>query len=175
VPVPQRKNQSRAAGPNRARSRPSAVPEAESEQDSREQLLRLLNPLDLVVLTRERVQEAFDEAVDRGRLTRQDATELAAELLSRGRRQTEDLLSDLEQLVTRTGPGDRVLRELDRARRATGLGPSFPISGYDELTAAQVQTRLGDLAAPELRKVRDYERRNANRKSVLQAIEQKLG
>jgi polyhydroxyalkanoate synthesis regulator phasin len=167
VPVPQRKNQSRTAA-GRPRS-------AGADQGAREHLLRLLNPLDLVVLTRERVQEAFDEAVERGRLTRQDATELVAELLSRGRRQTDDLLTELEQLATRTGPGERVLRELDRARRATGLGSSFPISGYDDLTAAQVQTRLGELAPPELRKVRDYERRNANRKSVLQAIQQKLG
>ena len=37
-----------------------------------------------------------------------------------------------------------------------------------------VGERLNDLSAPELRKVRDYERRNANRKSVLSAIETKL-
>ena len=68
---------------------------------------------------------------------------------------------------------ERVLREVDRARRATG-GRSFPISGYDELTAAQVIGRLGDLSDPELRRVRDYERRNANRKMVLTAVEKKL-
>jgi len=67
-----------------------------------------------------------------------------------------------------------VSREIDRARRAAGIPPSFPIFGYDDLTAAQVQARLGELNPPELRKVRDYERRNANRKSVLAAIEQKL-
>ena len=67
-----------------------------------------------------------------------------------------------------------MLREVDRARRAAGVGPSFPILGYDDLTAAQVTERLGELDAAELRKVRDYEQRNANRKSVLAAIEQKL-
>ena len=46
--------------------------------------------------------------------------------------------------------------------------------GYDDLTAAQIQTRLGTLTPAELRKVRDYERRNANRKTVLKAIESKL-
>ena len=34
--------------------------------------------------------------------------------------------------------------------------------------------RLGDLTPAELRKVRDYEKRNANRKSVLAAVEQQL-
>ena len=68
-----------------------------------------------------------------------------------------------------------MLAQADRARRAVGVGPSFPITGYDELTAAQIQARLGDLTPAQLRKVRDYERRHANRKSVLSAIEGKLG
>jgi hypothetical protein len=64
--------------------------------------------------------------------------------------------------------------QADRARRVAGVGSSFPITGYDNLTAAQVQDRLDTLNAAELRQVRDYERRNANRKTVLGAIESKL-
>jgi polyhydroxyalkanoate synthesis regulator phasin len=163
----------------RARKPPAPTPtssDAPTGEGLREQLQRIINPLELVVLTRDRVQGALDEAVERGRMTRQDASDLAAELLTRGRRQTDDLVSELERVLGRSlgAPADKVIREVDRARRAAGIGPSFPIVGYDDLTAAQVQTRLGELSAPELRKVRDYERRNANRKSVLAAIEQKL-
>ena len=68
-----------------------------------------------------------------------------------------------------------MLAQADRARRAAGIGPSFPITGYDDLTAAQVQGRLDDLSPAELRKVRDYERRHANRKSVLSTVGKKLG
>ena len=141
---------------------------------TREQLQRFLDP---------RLQEVLDEAVSRGRMTRDDAGALLADLLARGRKQTDDLREDIEGLLggarasTRkgvTGSADRVLREVDRARRVAGVGPSFPILGYDDLTAAQVNERLGDLDAPQLRKVRDYEKRNANRKSVLAAIERKL-
>jgi hypothetical protein len=96
-----------------------------------------------------------------------------AALFERGRSQTDDLISQLEAVVT--GTPTRIVREVDRARRVTGIGSSFPVSGYDDLTAAEVGERLNDLSAPELRKVRDYERRNANRKSVLQNIERKLG
>ncbi len=119
----------------------------------REQLQRLLNPLDVVVLSRERLQEVIDDAVKRGRMTRSDATDLVTEI----RRTTEEWLG--------------------AAGRATGLGggSSFPIDSYETLTAAQVQSRLGDLTPPDLRKVRDYERRNANRKTVLAAIESRLG
>ena len=139
----------------------------------RDQLSRYLDPREVVVLTRDRVQEAVDDAVDRGRMTRDDATALVTALFERGRSQTDDLINQLEGIVS--GTPTRIVREVDRARRATGIGSNFPVSGYDDLTAAEVSERLGDLSAPELRKVRDYERRNANRKSVLQNIERKLG
>jgi polyhydroxyalkanoate synthesis regulator phasin len=149
-----------------------------------------------VVISRDLLQETVDETVRRGRMTRDDAEELVANLVQVGRRQTQDAITDLEDLVERSAtqtrrlarsrvrsvaaaarhaPGtDRALRAVDRARRAAGLGSPFPISGYDELTAAQVKERLGELSAAELRKVRDHERRNANRKSILAAIEKLL-
>ena len=55
-----------------------------------------------------------------------------------------------------------------------GVGQTFPILGYDDLTAAQVTARLEGLAPAELRKVREYERRHANRKSVLAAIDKAI-
>jgi polyhydroxyalkanoate synthesis regulator phasin len=151
-----------------------------------EQLLsRIIRPLGLVVLSRERIQEILDDAASRGRVTRSDADELVAELVNRGRQQTEQLMSDLERLLgrgrqqlgsatmraRRTESLDLLLRSADRARRTVGAGQPFPILGYDELTAAQVQARLDGLAPAELRRVRDYERRHANRKSVLAAID----
>ena len=149
-----------------------------------------------VVIPGDRLQETVDEAVRRGRMTAQDAAELVQNLVAIGRRQSQDALADIEDLVGRSAaetrriardrvrdvgsaarraPGtDRALRTVDRVRRAAGLGHPFPIIGYDDLTAAQVTDRLGDLNPAELRKVRDHERRNAGRKSVLTAIERKL-
>jgi polyhydroxyalkanoate synthesis regulator phasin len=149
----------------------------------------VLTPLNLILLSRERIQEAVDDAVSRGRMTRGDATELVQGLLRTGYKQTNDVLADLEQLLGRSREGltgtvtrarkhdavDRVVRGADRARRVAGVGPTFPILGYDDLTAAQITARLGELSPAELRKVRDYERRHGNRKSVLVEIERKLG
>ena len=156
---------------------------------------RLVEPLNLVMLTRDRIEETVEEAVSRGSMTRDAAQDLVSGLVERGRRQTTDVLGDLEQLLGRgkggdvaararkqvgdataraRDAGDQVLVHADRARRVAGVGPSFPILGYDDLTASQVQSRLGTLTPAELRKVRDYERRNANRKSVLDAVESKL-
>jgi polyhydroxyalkanoate synthesis regulator phasin len=143
-----------------------------------------------VVVTADAIQEAFDDAVKRGRMTRSDAEETASDLITRGRRQAEEFLAEVERLLGRGraemesatadtrrrlgGAGDRVVREVDRARRAARI-PGPPILGYDSLTAAQITARVSDLAPADLRKVRDHERRNANRKSVLQAIEKQLG
>jgi polyhydroxyalkanoate synthesis regulator phasin len=141
-----------------------------------EQVRRLLNPVDAVVLTRERLQEVLDDAVDRGRMTRGDASMLLSELVARGRRQTDDFLHELETLVT--APAGRVMREVGRARRATGLAAEEGvggIEGYDDLTAAQVTAQLDGRSPAELRRIRDHERRNANRKTVLSVVERKLG
>jgi polyhydroxyalkanoate synthesis regulator phasin len=149
---------------------------------------RIVKPLDLVMLTRERIQATLDEAAERGRVTRSDANELATELVRRGRQQTDELLSDIERLLgrgreqlesatmraRRAEPVDRIVRSADRARRTVGVGPTFPILGYDDLTTGQVEGRLGGLTPAELRQVREYERRHANRKSVLAAIEKSL-
>ena len=191
-----RSSSSRSSGSSSSRSSGSASRSSSSrrspasrgrssttQEGLRDQLQRFLDPREVVVVTRERLQEALDEAVERGRMTRDDAGELLSDVLRRGRKQTEELRDDLEGLLdnarttTRrgvTGSAERVLREVDRARRATGIGPTFPILGYDDLTAAQVTSRLGELSPAELRKVRDYEKRNANRKSVLGAIEHRL-
>jgi polyhydroxyalkanoate synthesis regulator phasin len=149
---------------------------------------RIIRPLDLVIISRERIQQTLDEAAERGRVTRADANDLVAELVNRGRAQTDDLLNDLERMLDRgreqiesatrrvrsSDSVDILVRASDRARRTVGVGPSFPILGYDELTAGQVEQRLSGLKPAELRKVRDYERRHANRKSVLSAVERAL-
>ncbi len=151
------------SGKTGGRSKKAAA--AGSVAELREALSNLIDPLGMVMLTRERIEDALNDAVSRGRVTADDAQDLAASLIERGRRQTNDVLGDLEHLVA---------EKADKARRAAGMGSSLPISGYDDLTAAKVQERLDNLSSADLRQVRDYERRHANRKTVLRAIDQKL-
>jgi len=113
-------------------------------------------PIDLVVLTRARLQEVVDEAVQRGRITRSDAAELVAALVARGRSGADGVLNG----------------SLDMARRVAGGQPA--ITGYDDLTAAEIADRLDGLDLAQLRRIRTYERANANRKTVLAAVERRL-
>jgi polyhydroxyalkanoate synthesis regulator phasin len=161
----------------------------------------VITPLNLVMLTRERIEESLEDAVSRGRMTSSDAQKLATDLVSRGRKQTNEVLRDLDKLLSggsadvrkrgsaaasrarkqvgaatarARSAADPVVARADRVRRTAGVGPAFPITGYDDLSVSQIQKRLGGLKPAELRKVRDYERRHANRKGVLSSIESKL-
>jgi polyhydroxyalkanoate synthesis regulator phasin len=68
---------------------------------------------------------------------------------------------------------DKPLAGADRVRRAARV-PGFPITAYDDLSVRQIDRRLQELSRAQLRKVRDYERRNKSRKGVLQAVDRKL-
>jgi polyhydroxyalkanoate synthesis regulator phasin len=149
-----------------------------------------------VTISRDRLQDVVDDAVRRGRMTRGDADEMIGRLVTRGRDQAEDLLSQLERLLTqaRDAPGrarkeagshaqkarkravkaaDKPLAGADRVRRAARV-PGFPITAYDQLTVRQIERRIQELSPAQLRKVRDYERSNKARKSLLSALDRKL-
>ena len=133
---------------------------------ARDRLVRsVLAPLNAVLLTRRHIEEVLDDAVSRGRMTRSDAQELAQSLLSRSARATDDFLADVERMLGGRG---------DTLEAAPAAERGLPIAGYDDLSAAQVQERLDGLTPAELRRLRDYEQRHANRKTVLDRIDRKL-
>ena len=149
-----------------------------------------------ITISRERLQEVVDDAVRRGRMTRGDAEEMVGRLATRGREQAEDLLSQLDRVLTQARDvpdrarqevggrakvahkravkaADKPLARVDRVRR-TARVPGFPITAYDQLTVPQIDRRLQDLTRAQLRKVSEYERRNKERKGLLRALDRKL-
>jgi hypothetical protein len=111
---------------------------------------------DIVVLTKAKIQATLEEAASVGRLTASAASEILAELLAIAQRQTDSFLSELSDLT----------------RRAAG--PAFPIDDYEELTVAQVVKRLEGLSDAQLRQIREFERKHANRKSLLDTLAKAL-
>jgi len=67
----------------------------------------------------------------------------------------------------RPAPAKRPAAKKAPSRAAATL----PIEDYDSLNVSQIQARLVGLSPPELRKVRDYEKRHKNRAGVLSRIE----
>src|SRR3954451_15991485 len=91
----------------------------------------LIRPLEMVMLSRQRLEEALDEVVKRGRMTRDDASQLGQAIYTVGRQQTDDVLKDLEQLLgrgrtrleERSGTvRDRSVGAARGARRSVGQG-----------------------------------------------------
>jgi polyhydroxyalkanoate synthesis regulator phasin len=149
-----------------------------------------------ITISRDRLQEVVDDAVRRGRMTRGDAEEIVNRVVVRGRDQAEEILAQLERLLSQVrevpdrarsevgtraeqarkravGAVDKPLAGADRVRRRARV-PGFPITAYDQLSIRQIDSRLQDLTRDQLRRVRDYERRNKARKGLLRALDRKL-
>jgi hypothetical protein len=50
----------------------------------------------------------------------------------------------------------------------------FPIAGYDELNVREIGDRLDGMTAAEIRKVREYEKRNKNRETLIEQFDRRL-
>ena len=61
----------------------------------------------------------------------------------------------------------------ERAVEASTNG-GFPIFGYDELNVGEVAARLDSLTVDQLKKVREYEKRNKNRETVIEQVDRKI-
>jgi uncharacterized protein YktB (UPF0637 family) len=51
---------------------------------------------------------------------------------------------------------------------------TFPIVGYDEMNVREIGERLESLTAAEIRRVREYEKRNKNRETLIEQFDRKL-
>ncbi len=57
----------------------------------------------------------------------------------------------------------------DEANRA-----AFPIAGYDELNVKEIADRLDSFTAADIRTIREYEKRNKNRETLIEQFDRKL-
>jgi hypothetical protein len=137
---------------------------------AKDRLVRgVLSPFNAILITRRNLEEVLEDAVRRGRMTRTDAQDMIQTLLSRGARVTDARLGDIQRLLGNS-------EGLEPAGESAVMDNSggLPITDYDDLSAPQVQERLDGLSLTQLRRLRDYEQRNANRKTVLERIDRKL-
>src|SRR3954447_19213537 len=95
---------SRSSGPSRPERNPGTTGKVAAARD---RVVRsMLSPLNVVLISRKNVEELFDDAVKRGRMTRTDAQEMVQSVVARGARVNDDFLADLERLIGRGEPLD---------------------------------------------------------------------
>ena len=54
------------------------------------------------------------------------------------------------------------------------IGSGFPIAGYDELNVEEIKNRLDGLTAAQIRELREHEKRNKNRETLIEQFDRKL-
>jgi hypothetical protein len=72
-----------------------------------------------------------------------------------------------------------VERVTDMTRRTAAAGVAsanggFPIAGYDDMNVAEISDKLDGLSEEQLKRVREYEKRNKNRDTLIEQIDRKI-
>ncbi len=72
---------------------------------------------------------------------------------------------------------DATARTVDAATegaRRTAEAATFPIAGYDEMNVEEISDRVDALTDEQVRRLRDYERANQNRKTLIERFDSRL-
>jgi hypothetical protein len=70
--------------------------------------------------------------------------------------------------------GMRLVDTATRGAEETLATATFPIAGYDEKNVDEISARLDSLSAEQIRHLRDYEKANKNRQSLIERFDSKL-
>ncbi len=138
--------------------------------------------IDHVVALQERntkfVQEAFDGTAQEIRHQAESNWEVTQELVERAEKQRDAFQTLFEESVD--AYMDLVYapfayyRQGLRLIEAEATRGGFPIPTYDELNVEEVTKMLDGLTAAEIREVREYEKRNKSRDTLIEQLDRKL-
>lgn len=71
--------------------------------------------------------------------------------------------------------GEQCVGNTEEAKGARGGSKAPPLRDYDDPTVAEVEKKIRGLSDAEVRDLRDHEGRNKNRKTLLAALDRRLG
>ena len=123
-------------------------------------------------------QETFDGAAREIRTQAESNRELTQELVDRAEGQRDAFQTLFEESVD--AYMDLAYAPFSYFRQGLRLvesgvnGGGFPIATYDELNVGEIAERIDGLTAAEIREVREYEKRNKNRETLIEQLDRKL-
>jgi hypothetical protein len=82
-------------------------------------------------------------------------------------RDTQGTARDIQKTTA-----EETARVIDTAAPTNG---SMPIAGYDEKSVGEITARLDTLTSDQLERLKDYERRNKNRETLIREIDRRIG
>ncbi len=116
--------------------------------------------------------EAYAEFLDDAFSRYRSGTERVAGTAREGARTLADTTTGLMGTAA-SAAGATAGAAAGAAREATDAA-TFPIPGYDGMTVEEIEGRLGPLTDDQVRRLRDHERQNQNRKTLIERYDQKL-
>jgi hypothetical protein len=136
--------------------------------------------IDHVVARQERnvrfAQEMFGGAVREVRHQAESNRALTRELVERAEMQRDAFRTLVGESVD--AYTDLLYAPLAYYRQGLRLVESevagFPVASYDELNVKEIGDRLDGMTAAEIRTVREYEKRNKNRETLIEQFDRKL-
>jgi hypothetical protein len=90
------------------------------------------------------------------------------QVVRQGLRVAEEATEQTEEVLRRTEEATR------EAELRTAVFGALKTTDYDELTVDEVAKRIDGLSAAELEKVREFEKRNKNRETLIEQIDRKI-
>jgi hypothetical protein len=105
--------------------------------------------------------EATEQVARQGLRTTEQATRQGLRVAEEATERTEDVLRQTEKVT-------------HEAELRTAVVGALGSANYDELSVAEVSRRIDGLPAEQLRKVREYEKNNKNRETLIEQIDRKI-
>jgi hypothetical protein len=138
--------------------------------------------VDHVVALQERntktVQGAIDDTVQEIRHQAESNRALTQELVERAEEQRDAFQTLVEESVDAymnlVYAPFAYYRQGLRVVEGAVNGGAFPIPGYDELNVGEIKDMIDGLAAAQIRELREYEKRNKNRETLIEQFDRKL-
>ena len=116
--------------------------------------------------------EAYAEFLDDAFSRYRSGTEMAAQSAREGARTFTETATGLVGTVA--GAAGATAGAAAGAAREASDAATFPIPGYDSMTVEEIEGRLGPLTDDQVRRLRDHERQNQNRKTLVERYDARL-
>lgn len=108
------------------------------------------------------------EGLKAAQQTTQQAVQATQQVAQQGLRVAEETTKKSEQAIRKTQEATR------EAALQTAVHSALKTADYDELNVDEVSKKLDGLSAAELKKVREYEKHNRNRETLIEQIDRKI-
>src|SRR5215217_8011436 len=110
----------------------------------------------------------FREGVRTSQQAARQGLEATEQVARQGLRVAEEATEQTDEVLRRT---EKATKEAEL--KAAVLG-ALKTADYEELSVAEISKRLDGLSAEQLRKVREYEKKNKNRETLIEQIDLKI-